>query len=139
MLISNQTNYQLIDLYFNEVWNKGNLAMLEQLITPDYINHNPSIPDPKPGPEGLRPIIQEMRNGISDLHYEILDTVINENKIVARVRMTGVHTGELWGMKPTGKKIDVEQINIERVRDGKICEHWRITEEFRLLKQLEVI
>lgn len=134
-----QQNKQLIESYFNEVWNKGNIDMLEELITPDYINHAPSIPNPKPGPEGLRPIIIEMRNGITNLNYDIIDTVITEDKIVARVRVTGIHTGELWGMKPTGKKIDVDQINIEFVRDGKISEHWRITEEYKLLKQLEII
>lgn len=134
-----QHNQQLIETYFNEVWNKGDVDLLDKLITPDYINHAPSIPNPERGPAGLKPIIKEMRNGISELHYEILDTIITEDKIVARVNMTGIHTGELWGMKPTGKRIDVNQINIEHVKDGKISEHWRITEEFRLLKQLEVI
>lgn len=134
-----EQNRQLIESYFNEVWNKGNIDLLDELITADYINHSPSVPDPKPGPEGLKPLIEEMRKGISNLHYEINDTVITEDKIVARVSMTGEHTGELWGMEPTGKKIEVNQINIEHVRNGKISEHWRITEEFKMLRQLEVI
>jgi steroid delta-isomerase-like uncharacterized protein len=129
-------NQKLIESYFNDVWNKGELELLDTLITEDYINHSPSAPNPKPGPEGLKPIILEMRKGIPDLHYEIKDLVITQNKIVAKTVVTGTHTGELWGIKPEGKRIEVDQINIEYVKNGKISEHWRITDELKMMKQL---
>jgi len=134
-----RNNQKIIESYFKEVWNKGKLDLLDNLITADYINHSPSTPNPPPGPEGLKPIIAEMRRGIPDLNYEIKDLVVTREKAVARVLMTGTHTGELWGIKPTGKKIHVNQINIEHFRNGRIAEHWRVTEELNLMKQLGVV
>jgi steroid delta-isomerase-like uncharacterized protein len=134
-----RNNQKIIEAYFKEVWNQGKLELLDDLIAPDYINHSPSMPNPRPGPEGLKPIIAEMRKGIPDLNYEIKDLVVTREKVVARLLMTGTHTGELWGIQPTGKEIRVNQINIEHFRNGRISEHWRVTEELNLMKQLGVV
>ena len=58
-------NRELIRTYFDEVWNKGRVELLDELLTPDYINHTPSSPNPIAGPEGLKPIVLEMRKGFS--------------------------------------------------------------------------
>jgi steroid delta-isomerase-like uncharacterized protein len=129
-------NRRLIQRYFNEVWNEGCLDVLDELLTPDYINHSPGIPNPRPGPADLKPIVAAMRAGIPDLHYTILDLVIAEDKVTAYVRMTGTHRGDLFGMPATGRSIDVRQMQIEWIRDGRICEHWRITDDLTLLRQL---
>jgi predicted ester cyclase len=131
-----QENRTLIETYFDEVWSKGQVDLLDELVTPDYINHTPSTPNPKPGPDGLKPIILEMRKGFPDLHYEIKDLIITADRIVARTVVKGTHAGQLWGMKPTLKKFEVSQINIEYIRNGKISEHWRVTDEHTLLNQL---
>ena len=88
-----ESNKELIETYFYEVWNNGDLTRLESIIDPSYINHNPSTPDPIPGPEGLKPIILAMRNGIPDLFYEIKETIITADHVVARVQVTGTHLG----------------------------------------------
>ena len=129
----------LISIYFNEIWNKGRMDLLDEIIAPDYINHSPGTPDPKPGPEGLKPIILDMRNGFPDLNYEIKDLIITEDKIVAKTVVSGTHVNDIWGMKPTGKKFEVDQINIEYIKDDKISEHWRITNELKMMKDLGVI
>jgi predicted ester cyclase len=54
----------------------------------------------------------------------------------ARVRMQGTHLGPLGNLQPTGRSIDVLQINIERFENGRIVEHWRVTDELALMKQL---
>ena len=65
----------LVTRYFEEVWNRGRLDTLDEILTADYVNHSPSLPNPRPGPAGLKPIVAAMRGGIADLHYEILDMV----------------------------------------------------------------
>ena len=55
-----RNNQKIIEAYFKEVWNQGKLELLDDLVAPDYINHSPSSPNPRPGPEGLKPIIAEM-------------------------------------------------------------------------------
>lgn len=131
-------NKQLIETYFYRVWNQGELDLLDTIIDNSYINHSPGGPvTPPPGPEGLKPIVAAMRQGFPDLQYVIQDLVITENRIVARVRMTGTLLRELWGMKPNGRKIDVDQINIEYISNGRITEHWRLTDEMKMMQQLQ--
>ncbi len=134
-----QANAHLIERYFEEVWNQGQVDVLDELLTSDYVNHSPGLPDPQPGPEGLKPIVRMMRAGIPDLHYTIEDLVIAADRVAAHVRMTGTHTGTFFGIAPTGKAIDVRQMQIEWIRAGRICQHWRITEDLNLMRQLGVI
>jgi len=131
-----QHNQQLIRNYFNEVWNKGNLDLLDELLNPNYLNHSSSIPDSPPGPGGLKPIVSAMRIAFPDLHYTIQDLIVTDDRVVARVKMTGTHTGDFFGIPPTNKKISVNQINIEYIENGRISEHWRITDENTMMNQL---
>jgi steroid delta-isomerase-like uncharacterized protein len=131
-----ELNKEIIRRYFGDVWNRGNLDELDQLLDANYINHTPSTPDPPPGPAGLKPIVRALRSAFPDLHFEIKDIVATEDSVVARVVMTGTHRGDLFGLPPTGRRIEVNQINIEHIRDGRIAEHWRVTDELTLMKQL---
>lgn len=130
----------LIRRYFDEVWNAGRLDVLDELMAPDYRNHSPGLPaDPRPGPAGLKPIVAAMRAGIPDLHYEILDLVATAAKVAVHLRVTGTHTGTLFGLAPTGRRIDVRQMQIEWIRGGRIRQHWRITDDLALQRQLGVL
>jgi len=134
-----ERNIALGRRYFEEVWNRGDLDALDRLLAPGYVNHTPSRPDPPPGPAGLKPIVSAIRRAFPDLHYEIRDIVATDDTVVMRVRMTGTHRGDLFGLAPTGKRISVDQINIERIRAGRIVEHWRVTDELSLMKQLDAV
>ena len=131
-----EINRRTIERYFEEVWNRGDLDVLDTLIAPDYINHSPSTPNPRPGPADLKPIVAAMRHGLPDLHYEILDLIISGDKVAVHTRVTGTHLGELWGMPPSGRRIDVRQMQVEWLRDGQIVQHWRVTDERALMQQL---
>jgi steroid delta-isomerase-like uncharacterized protein len=130
---------RLIARYFDEVWNRGHLDTLDELLTPDYLNHSPSTPNPPRGPAGLKPIVAAMRDAVPDLHYDILDMVVAADKVAVSVRVTGTHTGPLFGLPATGKRIDVRQMQIEWIKDGRIWQHWRITDELTLLRQVGAI
>lgn len=132
-------NRKIVETYFNEVWNKGNVDALDTLLARDYINHTPSTPDPPRGPAGLKPIVQAIRAGFPDLHYQLMDLVVTHDRVVARVLMTGTHTGTLFGIPPTGRRVQVNQINIEQIQQGKIAEHWRVTDELTMMKQLGIV
>lgn len=134
-----EKNELLIQQYFGEVWNKGKADLLDDLITPDYINHSSSVLNPLPGPAGLKPIVSAMRQAFPDLHYKIEDLIITEDRVIARVIMTGTHQGDFFGLGPTNRKIKVNQINIEYITDSKISEHWRLTDELCLMNQLGLI
>ena len=122
--------------YFDHVWSKGEIERLDHLLAPAYVNHTPSFGRPPPGPEGLKPIVVALRAAFPDLHYTIEDIIATPDHVVARVRMQGTHLGPLGDLQPTGRSIDVLQINIERFENGRIVEHWRVTDELALMKQL---
>jgi len=129
----------LVTRYFEEVWNQGRVDVLDELLTPDYRNHSPSIPNPRPGPADLKPIVMAMRAGLPDLHYEVLDLIATPEKVAVYVRLTGTHTGTLFGIAATGRTIDVRQMQIEWLEDGRISQHWRVTDELTLMRQLGVL
>lgn len=133
---SRSNNETIIRRYYNEVWNAGKLNVLDELLAKEYINHTPSTPHPPKGPEGLKPIVAAIRQAFPDLHYEIKDVIVNDTMAVARVIMTGTQTNSLFGLAPSGKKVSVNQITIEKIIKGKIVEHWRVTDELTLMKQL---
>ena len=130
---------RIIQRYYEEVWNRGRLEVLDELLDPQYINHTPSVPNPPPGPDGLKPIVAAIRKGFPDLHYEIKEIIVNDSMAVARVIMTGTQKDSLFDLPPTGKKITVNQINIEKIRNGRVVEHWRVTDELTMMKQLGVV
>lgn len=135
MNIVNQ-NREVITRYFEEVWNNGNLEILDQIISSDYINHNPGFENPVPGAEGLKPIVSAIRKGFPDLKYIVKRMVVDKDYVAVHVIMTGTHAGNFFGIPATGKTIKVSQMQIERIVDGKIAEHWRVTDDLSLMSQL---
>jgi steroid delta-isomerase-like uncharacterized protein len=125
--------------YFDEVWNAGHLDVLDELLATDYVNHTPSTPNPPPGPGGLKPIVTAIRSAFPDLRFDIEDILVDGDKVAVRVRMRGTHQRSLFGLPATGKTVDVEQINIEHFVGSKIREHWRVTDELSLLRQLGAV
>jgi steroid delta-isomerase-like uncharacterized protein len=129
------THRSLVERYL-AAWTSGDLDAFDQLVTPDYVNHSPSTPDPVAGPDGLRPIVAAMRAGIPDLRYELVHVVADGDLVAFHSLVRGTQTGELFGMAPTGRSFCVRQMQVERVRDGRIAEHWRVTDEAALARQL---
>ena len=136
--MSIEENRIIIERYYNEAWNAGKLEILDEIIDPNYINHSPGIPNTARGPAGLKPIISALRFGFPDLGFEIDDMVITEDKVAVRCTMHGTHLGDLFGMPPTGKKVNVNQMQIEYIKNGKIVEHWRQSDDMGMMRQLGV-
>lgn len=134
-----EKNRTTVTRYFEEVWNQGKLDILDEILSPEYINHNPGFENPKPGPEGLKPIVSAIRTGFPDLKYIIEKLIVTDDYVAAYVTMTGTHTGVFFGIEPTGKKIEVHQMQFERIFDGKMIEHWRVTDDLSMMKQLDQI
>jgi predicted ester cyclase len=132
-------NKNIIRRYFEEAWNLGHLEILDELIAPNYVNHDPFVPGLPPGPEGLKPIFGGFRTAFSDLHYTIEELVAEGDLVVTRWTMRGTHSGELMGIPPTGRQVLVGGMQIERIVNGQIVEHWRKSDDLGLMQQLGVI
>jgi len=129
-------NKILITRYFEEVWNQGKLDVLDEIIDANYINHSPGVPNPERGPVGLKPIIAGIRKAFPDLRFEIKNMIVTDEQVAIHCVMHGTHIGDFFGIAPTGKVVKVNQMQIERIVNGKIVEHWRQSDDLGMLQQL---
>ncbi len=125
----------VIARYFDELFNAGRLELVDELLHPEYVNHSAS-PGLPPGREGVRVVVRALREAFPDLCYTIEDTVVGDDAVAVRTTMRGTHRGDLFGLPPSGRRIEVAQMTIERFRDGKIVAHHRITDEATMMRQL---
>jgi steroid delta-isomerase-like uncharacterized protein len=125
---------------FYEEWNKGNLDGMLDLIAPNAVDHAPppgvSLP---PGLEGIKQTLVMFMQAFPDLKFTVEDAICEGDKVVLRMTSTGTNSGELMGMPATGKKATVTGIDIFRVADGKLVEHWRNDDTLGMMQQLGVI
>ena len=104
----------------------------------DFVDHSafPGIPADR---GGVRLLFAMLRSGFPDLQATVHDQVADDDKVVTRKTLHGTHRGEFMGIPPTGRSAALEIIDILRVRDGKITDHWCVVDQLGLLQQLGVI
>jgi steroid delta-isomerase-like uncharacterized protein len=121
-----------------EVVNKGKLDLIDELTTPDMIDHTP-FPGVPPNREGVRQSIAMLRQAFPDLHITIEDIIAEGDKVVSLQRARGTHKGEFMGIPPTGKQVKWTGIFIFRIADGRIADHWLEQDIMSLMQQLGAI
>jgi len=135
-----ETNKTISRRLFEEVWNKGNLAVLNELIANDHVNSGPgTLPGLPTGPEGAKQFVMMYRNAFPDTHFTIDEQIAEGEKVVTRWTAHGTHQGELLGIPATGKSSTVTGISVDRIVNGKIVESWGIFDQFGMMQQLGVI
>ena len=135
-----ETNKTVSRRFLEEVWNKGNLAVLNEIIAKDHVNSGPgTLPGLPTGPEGTKQLVTVYRNAFPDVHFTIDEQIAEGDKVVTRWTAHGTHQGELIGIPATGKSSTVTGINVDRVVNGKIAESWGIFDQFGMMQQLGVI
>jgi steroid delta-isomerase-like uncharacterized protein len=122
--------------YFEEGTNKGNLNIVEELFAPDYKHHDPANPDVIVGNEGVTRHIQSLRGAFPDLVFHIDDMVSDGEKIVIRWTANVTHTGDYFGIPPTGKSAVITGMNTWQVQNGKAVEGWVNRDDIGLAQQL---
>lgn len=120
-----------------EIWNRGNYAMLSDFVADDIVIHAPG--EDILGPDGIRQFYGALRRAFPDLHFTIEDLLVDGDRVATRWTATGTHEGEFQGIAPTGQSIRLTGIDIDRLVDGKVVECWPEANELGLLQQLGVI
>ena len=134
------TNKTVSRRFLEEVWNKGNLAVLNEIIANDHVNSGPgTLPGLPTGPEGSKQLVTVYLNAFPDVHFTIDEQIAEGDKVVTRWTAHGTHKGELVGIPATGKSSTVTGINVDRIVNGKIVESWGIFDQFGMMQQLGVI
>ena len=124
---------------FNEdVWGRGDEAALEELLAPDFVEHDP-LPGQSPDREGHRQILAAFRSAFPDLHVTTEDVVAEGEKVVSRWTARGTHQGELMGIAPTGNGVTIKGIDVLRISGGRIVERWAQSNDLELMQQLGAV
>jgi len=132
-------NKALIRRLYEET-DKANIAVLDELVAVDCIDHNPPpVPGLQPGLAGFKQAFAVFRQAHPDGLHILEDMIAEDDKVMVRVTGRGTHTGDLLGIPPTGKSLEMAGIAIYRIADGKIVERWAEHDLFGLLQQLGVV
>lgn len=123
---------------FEEVWNRKNPAIIDELMAPDYVHHDVLSPEAF-GLDGYKQFADRYLSAFPDLQMTIHDEVVAGDRIVTRWTATGTHDGDLPGLPRTGKKISVTGITIARLSNGKFVESWNNWDALGMLRQLGAI
>ncbi|MFQ5824914.1 MAG: ester cyclase [bacterium] len=135
--MSTEENKALVRRLIEEAWNKGNLAVIDEILYPDYVLHIDA-----PGAinrEGYKQAVSMYRVAFPDFRFVIDDMIAEGEKVVIRATMSGTQEGEFMGNAPTGKKLTMTAIAIRHLENGKIVEEWVETNMLGVLQQMGVI
>lgn len=127
---------EVIRRYYDELFNQGRVELVDELLAADYVNHSTSSPLQARGRDGVAAVVRDLRRAFPDLHYTIEEMVISDDAAAIRTTLTGTNDGDFFGLPPTGRRIRVSQITMERFRGDRIVAHHRLTDDLTLLRQL---
>ena len=129
------TNNKLIARRFiEEVWNAGNVTLVDELVDPGYEGHDPVVGTYKR--DGLKQTIASYRSAFPDLKLEIVTQVADDRFVVTRWIARGTHLGTFMGLEPTRKRAVLSGINLGELRNGKIVSDHNEYDALGLLRQL---
>ncbi len=130
MTVSNESIYRRM---IDEGFNQGNLAVVDELVAPGAREHQRGAGD---GIEGTKNTIKYLRSAFPDFKITIDEVVVAGDKVWARQRGGGTNLGSFAGHPPTGIKAFTEVIDVVRIEDGKIVEHWGVPDQLGMMMQL---
>jgi len=124
--------------FFEEVWGKGNIAVIDELTAPDFVDHN-AVPGLPSGVEGLKQFVVTYRSAFPDMQISVDDLIAEGDKVVIRWTARGINFGPFLGMPATGKPVTVTGITIEPKVDGMTVEGWNNFDQLGMLQQMDII
>jgi len=129
-----EKNKRVVREFYEEVFHKRNLDIVDRYMHEDYIQHNP---DADQGRTGFIKFHEGFFAAIPDFRATILQLVAEGDLVYVYNRITGTHTGEgFLTYPPTGNRIEFEAVDMFRLRDGKLCEHWDVADTRALFTQV---
>jgi steroid delta-isomerase-like uncharacterized protein len=121
-----------------EVQGGGNFAVFDELFADDFFDHTPQ-PGRTPDKAGARELYKVLRAAFPDFDAEIHWQLADGDRVTTYKTYHGTHLGEFFGVAATGRKIQFETVDVMRVRDGQIAEHWGVANLFSLMQQLGAV
>jgi predicted SnoaL-like aldol condensation-catalyzing enzyme len=127
-------NKKLIETFCDKVFMNHDLSTLDQLMRDDYIQHNPDVAQ---GKAGFRQFFEKTFKAMPDFRYTLKKIVADGDLVFIYCTTSATHTGGEWlGVPPTGNRLNFDVVDIFRIQDGLIAEHWDVADTYSLFSQL---
>ena len=138
--MSSESHKTLVRRYYEEMWNTGDLALIDAWFAPSYANIDPATPGGVVhGPEGMKQLVTAYRAAFPDLRFTIDDMIAEGDQVASRWTARGTHRGDLRGIPPTGLSVTVTGITFTRLDGGMIVEDRVNWDTLGLLQQLGAV
>lgn len=136
--MTTEANKALVLRLVEETINRGNPAVADELIAPEYVEHSgpPGLPQ---GPDNWKIQIALFRNAFPDLYHQTEEVLADGDRVIERWTAQGTHQGELFGIPATGGTMRTSGIHIFRIADGKIVEHWGNSDDLGAMRSLGLL
>ena len=130
-----QQNKTIVRRFIEEFQNGGTESAAEELLAADFVDHTP-FPGVSPDREGVKRLFAALRQAFPDLRAKIHDQLAEKERVATRMTFRGTHRGEFLGIAPTGRSVSFDVIDVVRIADGRIAEHWNVIDLMGLLQQI---
>jgi len=125
---------------FMDAFNNGNLSVLDTICAPHMVDHSTAaVPGQANDLEGFKRRVNGHRMGIPDLRFSIMNMIIEGDLMAFQWEMIGTHTGPYMGRPPSGNPVRIVGMNLERLENGQIIEHWSYPDKLAALQQIGAI
>jgi steroid delta-isomerase-like uncharacterized protein len=128
----------IVRRFFAEAVEKGDLAVVDELVAAEFSGRFPISPEPLTGPEGYRQVVTAFRTAFPDLTTQVEEIAADGERVIVVIQARGTHEGDLFGVPPTGNSVSWPVVHVMGVRDGQIVSDWVIFDRLGLMAQLGV-
>lgn len=126
-------NKKLVEKLCKTVFQQHDFSKLNEIMRDDYIQHNEDVPQ---GKTGFKNFFAQMFKAMPDFSYTIKKIVAERDTVMMYSTTTATHLGEWLGNPPTGNKLNFDVVDIFRIENGKIAEHWDVADTLKLFTQV---
>ena len=123
----------------DEIWNNRRVDLVDELVAEDFVDHVELPIGPSGGRARYRASVEATLAAFSDYHEEIEFVVADDETAVSYTTLTGTHDGDLFGLPPTGRRVEYHSIGILRFKDGRVVERWGIGDSMTMMGQLGML
>jgi steroid delta-isomerase-like uncharacterized protein len=120
-----ERNKKLVRRIVDEMFNQGRLEVAAEIFAPGFVDRgHQQVADKKDGPDGFAQFVESVRSALPDIDATIQNLVAEGDYVAMWNTATATHRGELFGMPPSGRRIEMKDFHFFRFSGGKIVEHW---------------
>jgi steroid delta-isomerase-like uncharacterized protein len=130
-----QENKAVVERCIQGLFSEGRLEAADEYLADDFVNHDP-VPGFPPDRDGMKQTAALFRAAFPDWHSTLHELLAEGDKVVERFTAGGTHEGEFLGIPATGRRVEMDGINIFRLENGRIVERWGVLDRAGMLQRL---